>query len=197
MGDNMAILAAGTGAAFMLRAGQSARVVNTHGTQVVDTWALISAAERLSLEHTREVLPKLRFAVGDVLVTNFYRPILRLAADTSPGIHDTLIAACNPRMFERAGRGGGHPNCADNLRSALRARGIEVAEVPCPLNLFMNTRVTADGGIEFLRPVSRPGDHVELRAESDCVVVFSACPDDVYPTNGGDGSPREVEIRIA
>ena len=174
MSDSVTILAGGSGAAFALRRGQRLRVVNTHGTQVVDTWALVSADEHLSLEHTREVLPKLRFAVGDVLVTNLYRPILRLAADSSPGVHDTLIAACNPRMFERAGRGPDHPSCAGNLRGALRGLGIEIAQVPCPWNLFMNTLISEDGSIAFLRPVSRPGDHVELQAECDCIVALSA-----------------------
>jgi uncharacterized protein YcgI (DUF1989 family) len=28
----------------------------------------------------------------------------------------------------------------------------------------------------------------------DCLMVFSACPDDVYPTNGGDGSPCDVHL---
>ena len=50
--------------------------------------------------------------------------------------------------------------------------------------------------IAFERPNCRPGDYVELRAEMDCVLVFSACPDDVYPTNGGDGTPRDAHVGI-
>ncbi len=54
-----------------------------------------------------------------------------------------------------------------------------------------------DGGhIEFRRPESRPGDYVEVAAEIDCVVVFSACPDDVYPTNGGDGRAVDAHFTI-
>ncbi len=44
--------------------------------------------------------------------------------------------------------------------------------------------------------VCEPGDYVELRAEIDCVVAFSACPDDVYRTNGGDGTPADAHFAI-
>lgn len=187
---------AGAGRAFPVHCGQIVQVVNTRGTQVVDTWAVASPSEYLSLEHCREIRGKLLFDVGDTLVTNLYRPILTFARDTSPGLHDTLIAACNRHMFELAGRGNDHANCADNLRHSLAVHGISINAIPSPWNLFMNTQVINGRRIEFARPVSRPGDLVELRIEMDCLVAFSACPDDVYPTNGGDGTAADVLINI-
>ena len=48
------------------------------------------------MEHTRTSISRLVPKVGDdVLVTNDRRPILTLIKDTSPGIQDTLIAACD------------------------------------------------------------------------------------------------------
>ena len=47
------------------------------------------------MEHIRTSISRLVPKVGDVLVTNHRRPILALIEDTSPGIHDTLIAACD------------------------------------------------------------------------------------------------------
>jgi len=32
--------------------------------------------------------------------------------------------------------------------------------------------------IEYQRPRCRPGDYVEMRAEMDSLMVFSACPDE-------------------
>jgi hypothetical protein len=189
-------VAAGTGRAFAVAPGQTVRIVNSHGTQVVDTWAFVTPDECLSLEHCREVAKTLFFAVGDTLVTNRYRPILTLIEDTSPGRHDTLIAACNRRMFELAGRGGNHANCADNLRDALAGHGLVASALPCPWNLFMNVPVVDGRRLDFLRPVARPGQYVSLRAEIGCLVAVSACPDDVYPTNGGDGRPADVDIVI-
>lgn len=196
MPEQRVTLGAGTGAGFRLRNGQKIRVVNTHGTQVVDTWAFASPIEYLSLEHCRELIQKLFFETGDQLVTNLYRPILTVTADSSPGRHDTLIAACSRRMYERVGRGSDHANCTGNLAAALAAHGIPSTATPSPWNLFMQAPVREDGRIDYVRPISKPGDYVELRAETDCLLAFSACPDDVYPTNGGDGRPRDVEIAI-
>ncbi len=111
---------AGRGAAARLRAGQHVRVINTHGTQCVDTWAFVAddVSEFLSMEHSRSNLEKIHFETGDVLATNRYAPLLEIVADTSPGGHDTLIAACSEEMYTRAGRPAGHANCADNLRAA-------------------------------------------------------------------------------
>lgn len=196
VGKTVHRIPAGAGGGFAVERGQTVRVVNTYGTQVVDTWAFITSDEYLSLEHCREVTKKLFFNVGDTLVTNVYRPILSFVEDTSPGQHDTLIAACNARMFELAGRGVHHPNCADNLRNVLSAHGFSPRVLPCPWNLFMNVPVVGGRRLEFLRPVVEPGQYVALRAEADCLIVLSACPDDVYPTNGGDGKPADVHVTI-
>lgn len=192
------IVPAGEGIAVPVAAGQHIRVVNTHGTQVVDTWAFLKAdlTECLSMEHCREILQKIFFQPGDQLVTNRYRPILTILADTSPGGHDTLIAACSSEMYAHMGHGGTHANCADNLIAAVKPFGIPIGLVPSPWNLFMLAPVTPSGRIKYLRPRSKPGNYVELRAENDCVVAFSACPDDVYPTNGGDGEPRDIHVVI-
>jgi hypothetical protein len=46
-----------------------------------------------------------------------------------------------------------------------------------------------------INPVSQPGDYVLLRAMMDCYVIFSACPMDITPVNGG-GTPRAVHYEI-
>jgi uncharacterized protein YcgI (DUF1989 family) len=191
-------IVAGHGLAVPLEAGRSLRVVNTHGNQVVDTWAFVAAdsTELLSMAHCREVLQRITFEPGDRLITNRYRPILTFTADTSPGRHDTLIAACSREMYLHAGRSGNHRNCADNLVAALKPHGITVGLIPSPWNLFMLAPVVDGRSIEYQRPHCHPGDYVEMRAEMDCLMVFSACPDDVYPTNGGDGTPVDAHVEL-
>jgi uncharacterized protein YcgI (DUF1989 family) len=66
----------------------------------------------------------------------------------------------------------------------MAALGLVPPGCPSPLNLWMNIPVHADGGIEWLAPVARPGDHVLLRATMDCILVMSACPQDLVPVNG-------------
>jgi hypothetical protein len=65
--------------------------------------------------HSRVHFLKLRPEVGDTLITNRRRPILTLVEDTSPGVHDTVLAACDARRYELLGVGEYQDNCSDNL----------------------------------------------------------------------------------
>jgi len=173
------------GKAALVAAGQTVTVINTHGEQVVDTWAFSRAdlGEFMSNEHTRAHSLHLIPRPGDILRTNRRRPIMTLIEDTSGGIHDTLIAACDRHRYAFLGVEGHHDNCTDNLRNALQALGLRNKSTPSPLNLFMNVPWADDGSLAFVRPTSEAGQHVSLRAEMDLIVVFSACPQDMIPVN--------------
>jgi uncharacterized protein YcgI (DUF1989 family) len=174
------------GKATKLLEGQSVKIVNTYGQQVVDTWAfaLPDIGEFMSMEHTRIAIGRIIPAVGDALVTNRRRPILRLVEDNSGGIHDTLVAACDRWRYELLGCPTYHDNCTDNLAAGLAELGFTPPETPSPLNLFMNIPVIDGNRIDILPPVSTQGSFVTLRAEIDCLVAFSACPQDMVPING-------------
>lgn len=102
---SLQLLPARTGIAVPLAKGQLIQIINTHGKQVVDTWAFDSrdptASHHLSMEHTRTSLLKISIGVGDTLVSNHRSPILTVVADTSPGVHDTLIAACDSNRYSQ------------------------------------------------------------------------------------------------
>ena len=186
------------GKAAFVAAGQTVRIVNTHGAQVVDTWAFSrhDLSEFMSMEHSRAAMLRLRPRIGDALVTNHRRPILTLTEDTAGGVHDTLIAACDSYRYEGLGCTEYHDNCTDNLAVALAELGLTPPETPSPLNLFMNIPWTVDGAVSFDPPVSTPGSHVALRAEMDVVIAFSACPQDILPINGTARRPTEAHFAI-
>ena len=186
------------GVAAPVAAGQRVRVINTHGTQVVDTWAFCArdVTEWMSMEASRAWFMKLRAAVGDTFRTNQRRPILTLVEDTSGGAHDTLMAACDLPRYRLLGVEGHHDNCRDNLHAGLAALGLEVPATPSPLNLFMNIPWTPAGALAWAEPVSPPGSHVVLRAEMDLVIAFSACPQDILPINGRTGHTTEAHFTI-
>jgi uncharacterized protein len=192
----LATLPAREGTAMPLAKGQRITIVNRFGSQVVDTWAFNEADidEFMSMEHSRAAMLKLSPAVGDTLVTNRRRPILTVVEDTTPGIHDTLIAACDRYRYQQLGGRDGHENCTDNLAAALGALGIDDAVTPSPLNLFMNVEATSDGRIAFRAPVSAPGQYVTLRAEMDLIIALSACPQDLLPVNGE--GPTDVDFIV-
>ena len=186
------------GRAAFVAAGRSVRVINTHGQQVVDTWAFRrdDLTEFMSMEHSRTSLGRIMPTLGQAMVTNRRRPILTLLDDTSGGIHDTLLAACDRYRYELLGCEGYHDNCTDNLAAAMADLGLTPPETPSPWNLFMNIPVASDGAVGFEPPVCRPGDHLTLRAEMDCVVAFSACPQDMVPINGANCTPTEAHFQI-
>jgi uncharacterized protein YcgI (DUF1989 family) len=126
------------------------------------------------------------------MYTNTRRPIVTFVEDTSPGVHDTIIAACDRYRYKFLGVTGYHDNCTDNFYAALAALGHTPPEVPSPLNMWMNIPVAADGSIDFQPTVAKPGDYVVLRAEMRVLMVFSACPQDILPIN----STRPVEAHV-
>ena len=189
---------AGHGRAFRLSTGQRLRVATTEGGQVVDTWALAlpDLDEWMSMEHTRARSLAVSPRAGDDLWSNRRRPILRLVEDTSPGVHDTLIAACDPERYAQLGHRGPHRSCGDNFTAALAELGYAAPPVPAPLNVFMNIPIAADGTLSFEPSPARPGDAVTLEAMRDVVVVLSACPQDLVPINGAAMRPTDVGVEV-
>jgi uncharacterized protein YcgI (DUF1989 family) len=123
-----------------MQAGQKLKIVNIGGAQVVDTWAFDphDLHHRMSIEMSRRYMHKLRPSVGGMLRTNYREPNIRLAEDTSDGIHDALIAACDAVAHDKLGAKG-HRSGARNLHERLA----EIGEyTPTPLNLFMNVPIT-------------------------------------------------------
>jgi uncharacterized protein YcgI (DUF1989 family) len=192
------LIPARKGVADRMRKGQRLRVINTHGSQVVDFWAFNAAdlGECMSMEHSRAAMQRIIPRLGDHLVTVKRRPILTVIEDTSPGVHDTLIASCDVYRYEGLGHKGYHDNCTDNLGNALQAIGLKRVVHPCPFNLFMNIPVKDGIAVSFEPPLTRPGDSITFRAEMDAVVAFSACPQDLLPINGKDCVIHDAHFEI-
>lgn len=184
------------GKAVRVRAGQYLKVINTHGHQVVDFWAFCdpNVAEFLSTEHTRPTLQHCFPKAGQDVYTNKRRPILHFAEDTSPGVHDMLMAACDNERYGLLGCTEYHDNCTDNLHHAMLEMGVRQHETPSPFNLWMNIPIHQGGALSFEEPVSKPGDYVVFRAEMDCICAMSACPQDILPINTGHPVDAHFEV---
>jgi uncharacterized protein len=179
--ENRHRIPARKGSAARLKAGQVLRVINTDGTQVVDFWAFKDPdlGECMSMEHTRGMLCRITPLVGDSLYTNKRRVILSMI------------------RYEQLGAKGFHDNCTDNLGHALETLGLKRVVHPSPFNLFMNIPVRNGTDLSFEAPVGKAGDRVCFRAEMDCVVAFSACPQDMLPINGSDCVIHDAHFEIS
>jgi uncharacterized protein YcgI (DUF1989 family) len=55
------------------------------------------------METTRVWNQRLNPVVGDSFVTNQRNPVLTVVEDTTPGVHDTFMAACDRKRYELLG----------------------------------------------------------------------------------------------
>lgn len=178
-----------------VRAGDQVRVVDLEGGQVGDVFAFTTADphEFHSASHTRAHVSRLFPAVGEQFLTNRRRPILALTADTSPGHHDMLIAACDPERYLALGAEA-HPSCAGSLQEAMRRHGLPFETVPQPINVFMNIPVDGQDRLSWLAARSGAGDAITFEALLDCHVAVSACPQDLNAINGETPTPLAIDI---
>ena len=186
----------GLARAVSLQAGNRARIINTHGGQVVDTWAFAieDLHEHLSMEHSRSATYRLLFQPGDTLMSNRFRPMFTITSDTSPGIHDTLHAACSPGSNEFYRQPVSHPNCENNLKTIMRSHQRRLKSIPCPWNLFEHAVVVDSNTLKDEQATVRPGDYLELEAAMGLLLVCSACPSVVGNISGQ--APRGAAIEV-
>lgn len=184
------------GRGVRLRGGDRLAVVDLEGQQVGDVFAFASddLTEYHSAAHTRSIVDRLFPALGECFATNRRRPILRLIEDTSPGLHDMLIPACDTARYVGLGAGEDHASCANNLHQVMAGLELEVDWVPQPINVFMNIQVMKSGKLTWEPAASRSGDRIVFEALMDCVFVLSACPQDIVPINGPGPSPLAIEL---
>ena len=76
-----------SGRAVVLAKGESVKLINTMGSQVVDTFAFSRAdlSEHMSMEHTRVMLGKVNPKKGDALYSNRRRVLRRSTPRSSAG----------------------------------------------------------------------------------------------------------------
>lgn len=88
------------------------------------------------------------------------------------GEHDLFHPCCRREMYDFFYRNGkGHPSCLDNINAALG----RIREAITPVNLFMHTAIRPDRTISVETPLSKPGDHVTLRAKLEWRAAVAAC----------------------
>src|SRR5205823_8657474 len=172
------------------------RVIDVAGGQVGDLFAFAAAdpGEFASASHTRVAIRKLFPRSGDPVLTNRRRPILSVTADTSPGRHDMLYAACDPARYALLGAEPAHRSCAENLRQALDEHQVSLPVVPQPLNIFMDVRAGEDGILTSHPASSGPGDYIAFQVHMDCLVILSSCPMDIVPISAGGLTPLELQV---
>jgi uncharacterized protein YcgI (DUF1989 family) len=111
------------------------------------------------------------------------RPMLTILADSVGGRrshrgalqHDVLLGRCSRKI--RIWRyGSDTPGCQELLAAAIEPFGLGAEHVHNAFNVFMYTGIGADDRPFFDPSDALESDHVDLRAEIDCLIAISACP---------------------
>lgn len=186
------IISACSGIRLDVKKGQNITVIDIEGGQVVDFFAEAADCpnEFLSTGVTIDCNESLKLKIGDIIYTNLYRPMMKVLSD-DVGEHDLLHPCCRPEMYDFFYHNGkGHPNCLDNINTALN----EQRPIITPVNLFMHTKINTDGSIAVEAPISRAGDKIVIKALLDITLGAAACSVSESKCNSGKCSPVKIII---
>jgi uncharacterized protein len=192
-------LGAGRGFTHELARGQILRIVDLEGNQAVDTlfYDARNLDERYSAETTMRAQGGIYLTAGSVLCSGAGRPLLTIIADTC-GRHDTLGGACSAESNQVRYALDKKPmhSCRDSFLLALAGlgRGMSKRDLAPNINFFMNVPVTPAGGLTFADGVSGAGRYVEMRAETDVLVLISNCPQLNNPCNAYNPTPIRLLV---
>jgi len=197
-----------SGGAFVVKEGQRIRIA---GRSIVDFVAfnLHDLRERFDQARTKTNQVKIFISKGDQLISKLNNPMLTIVEDTfKEGRHDLQKGMCSRKRFELVAEGlakrefieGVDINpkkpedipdhgCWENLSEALKPWNIPPEDIPSPFNIFQTMRIDPDTG-KMLDTQIRPKveAHVDFRAEMDCLVGVSACPE--------SGRGKEIKVII-
>jgi len=193
------VLESGLGFSHVVRKGEAFRIVDLEGNQAVDTlfFSARDTAERYSAVDTIRRQGAVYLTTGSALVSSEGNVLLTITADTC-GRHDTLGGACaaESNQVRYALDKKYMHNCRDNFLLEIAERRPELSkrDLTANINFFMNVPVSPEGELHFEDGISAPGRYVEMRAETDVIVLISNCPQLNNPCNGYDPTPVELLV---
>ncbi len=180
-----------------VKKGQTLRIIDVEGKQAVDfvSFKADDPSEYCDMTYSCWHEETFRLTEGHRLITNHYKDIWTITED------DTRIHYCGGNFCSRDARivaGIDDANgCRDTLEDGLEAMGYSksVLHATSCFNIFMNVEFKEKGATwKIAESFSKPGDHIDLRAEMDLEWVVSVCAWPEGPCNGENPSPATFEL---
>ena len=181
----------------LVRAGEVLTIIDLEGNQAVDflVYCADDPIERYSAADTMTAQGNVYLTTGTILRSNEGRAMMTIV-DSTVERHDTVGGACSRESNSL--RYGHHTNhqhaCVDNFLQALGPLGMGKRDMVSNINFFMNVPVEADGSLGIVDGISAAGLSVDLRAETDVIVVVSNCPQINNPCNGFAPTPVRMIV---
>ena len=201
-----AVIRKNTGMTFVVKKSQVMRITGQSTADFV-VFNLNDVRERFDQARTKVDQGKIYVSTGDVLISKFNSVMMTIVKDTYQGTHDMEKGMCSTSFYRKWGdkifkiyggtwkklgrKRGAAPKhgCWENLAKALKPWKVRKEDVPSPLNIFQTMVINAKtGSMRYAMTRPKPGTHIDLRAEMDCLVGISACPE------GGRGKELKVVV---
>ncbi len=182
---------------YVLRKGQTLRIIDSEGQQAVDAllYCLADPTERYSAQDTLRTQGSPYVDVGTRLISNKDRVMARITADTC-GRHDTSAGCCSCESNAvRFGEATKYQHaCRENFILELSKYGFGKRDIVANLNFFMSVPIDPNGNFTVVDGVSVPRAYVDMSMEMDVIFVISNCPQVNNPCNAFDPTPIRVMI---
>ncbi|MGE0383796.1 MAG: urea amidolyase associated protein UAAP1 [Gammaproteobacteria bacterium] len=188
---------------FLMRRGTSLRLTDLEGA--ANCSALFFNAdcmlERYNMPDTLKAQHVAYLTSGRVCYSDMGRILVSITGD-SCGWHDTICGLSTAADLERRwGRRRFQEHRNEMHRDALSGVLVELAkwglgrrDLGASVNFFSKAWADGDGRLNFVPGNSRPGDHVDLRAEMNLLVVLSGAP---HPLDAApEYRPRRLHLAL-
>lgn len=188
---------------FVVERGHALRLTDLDGGANVALLAYNARQplERYNMPDTLKCQHTFLLTAGHCLYSDMGHILLSIAAD-SVGWHDTVCGVAD-RAETAAHYGPGdyqtlrndfHMSGRERFLIELGKHGLGKRDMAANVNFFSKVVADADGRLAYVPGHSRPGDHVDLRAEMDVLVVLNTCPHPLDPARAWAPKPVRVEV---
>jgi urea carboxylase-associated protein 1 len=179
----------------IIKKGEMLRLVDLHGRQAIDflCYSADDPEDRYNAADTMKLNGSIFLGKGTVIYTDREHALFTIVEDTC-GFHDTIGGCCSAEINTLRYGVPWQPNCRDNFLSELGRHGLGKKDVVTNINFFMYVPVGKNGEMGMGPSISKPGDYVDLRAETDVLAVLSNCPQVNNPVNDFNPTPIRVIV---
>lgn len=187
----------------VLKRGTALRIMDLEGNANVGAifYNFECPAERFNLPDTLKAQHIARLTHPFVLYSDMGRILCSITEDTASW-HDPLGGCSNARsIVEKYGasryqdcRNDYHKNARDSFLIELAKWGLGPRDLAANLNFFSRVDVAEDGAMTYHAGNSKPGAHIDLRAEMNVLTILNTCQ---HPLDSNPNyAPKPVKVSI-
>ncbi|MBI2873781.1 MAG: DUF1989 domain-containing protein [Firmicutes bacterium] len=159
--------------------GRVFRIIDVEGGQVPDVMLFDrhDLKNISSCANTTLLQKKWKISEGDVIYSKYGDVMAAIVRDT---VKMNVFSGgfCSAEVNGIRYGIEGTPNCRSNLAASMARYRVCERDLELDGNFspFMDMGYETDGGHSIRPPSSKPGDHIDIRAEIDLIVAISNCP---------------------